>query len=338
VKIDAVLAAPPGQLGAVARMAEAAGFDGGWTIELDHEPFLGALAAALATERLEVGTGIAVGFARNPMILAQAGWDLQTYSGGRFTMGLGSQVKTHIERRYGMPWSAPAARMRDLVLAIRAIWHSWETRGPLDYRGPIYQNTFTSPTFMPDPRDLGDHGTPPIVVAGVGPLMTEVAGEVADGFVVHAFTTQRYLDEVTLPRLRKAREGAGRSMDGFEIAASALVATGETPEQLAASTEAVRSRVGFYASTPAYLSVLETHGWAEAQTQLAGLIRAKDWAGLGAAITDEMLHEFALVGSPAEVADQLVRRYEGRATRVSLAPGRVEDAPLLAAIAAAVPR
>lgn len=338
MKIDAVLAAPPSQLGQVARLAEGAGFDGGWTVELEHEPFLGALAAALATTRLEVGTGIAVAFARNPMTLAQAGWDLQAYSGGRFTMGLGSQVKAHIERRYGMPWSAPAARMRDLVLAVRAIWESWATKGPLDYRGPIYQHTLTSPAFMPDPRDLGDFGPPPIVVAGVGPLMTQVAGEVADGFVVHAFTTERYLDEVTLPRLRAAREAVGKGMDDFTISASALIATGTTPEELAASTEAVRNRVGFYASTPAYRGVLEAHGWGDLQEKLARLIAAKDWTGLGRAVDDDVLHEFAVVGSPADVAAKLHARFSGRATRLSLAPTRMEDAPLLAAIAAAMPR
>lgn len=333
MRIDTVLGVPPARMAEAARAAEAAGFAAGWTLEMDHEPFLGALAAATATERLEVGTSIAVAFARTPMTLAQAGWDLQAYSGGRFTLGLGSQVKTHIEKRYGMPWSAPAARMRELVLGIRAIWESWQTRGPLNFRGEHYRHTFTSPNFMPDPADLAGFGTPPILVAGVGPLMTSVAGEVADGYVAHAFTTERYLDEVTLPRLRAARAAAGRSMDDFTVSASAIVATGATDADLAAATETARTRIGFYASTPAYRGVLEAHGWGDVQEPLADLIRAKDWSALGAAVSDEMLREFAVVGRPDEIPGLLRRRYDGRVTRVSLAPARPEDAATIAAIA-----
>lgn len=336
MKIDTVLGVPPARMAETAREAEAAGFAAGWTVEMNHDPFLAALAAAGATDRLELGTSIAVAFARTPMTLAQLGWDLQAYSGGRFSLGLGSQVKPHIEKRYGMPWSPPAARMREMVLAIRAIWESWSTGGRLDFRGEHFRHTLMTPDFMPDPADLGDHGLPPILVAGVGPLMTDVAAEVADGFVVHPFTTERYLDEVTLPRLRAGRERAGRPWADYEVSASPLVATGETDDDLAASTEMVRRRVGFYASTPSYRPVLERHGWEGVQEELARLIRAQEWASLGAAIPDEMLAEFAIIGAEDELPERLRARYGGRATRISLAPARPEDAEILARTAVAL--
>ncbi|MBN9605106.1 MAG: TIGR03617 family F420-dependent LLM class oxidoreductase [Actinomycetales bacterium] len=341
MRVDTVLAVPPAGIAEAARRAEAAGFAAGWTVELDHDAFLGAMAAAQATTRLEVGTSISVAFGRSPLTLAQAGWDLQAYSAGRFTLGLGSQVKPHIEKRYSMPWSAPAARMREIVLAVRAIWESWATRGPLEFRGEHYTHTLMTPMFMPDPRDLPGHegpghGLPPVLIAAVGPLMAEVAGEVGDGVIAHAFTTARYLDEVTIPRLQAGRRTAGKPAEGGEVSAAVMIATGATDEDLAASTAIVRQRVGFYASTPSYRGVLDVHGWGEVQEGAAEIVRAKDWARLGEVITDEVLDAFAVVARPEELPARLRERYAGRATRVSLAPARAEDAAIIAGAASAL--
>ncbi len=197
-----------------------------WTAETSHDPFLPHVLAAEHTSTIELGTSIAVAFARSPMLLANIGWDLQAYSKGRFVLGLGSQIKPHIEKRFSMPWSKPAARMRELIQAIRAIWACWEDGTKLDFRGEFYRHTLMTPFFTPNAAELQPFGPPKIFLAGVGELMTEVAGEVCDGFICHGFTTERYLREVTLPALERGRAKAGKTMDGFEIVGPSFVVTG----------------------------------------------------------------------------------------------------------------
>ncbi len=301
--------------GMAAAEAESWGYDGWWAVETQVDAFLSAAIAAERTDRVEIGTGIAVAFARNPMTVAVQANDLQALSGGRFVLGLGSQIKPHITRRYSMEWSHPAARMREFVLAIRAIWSAWETGEQLDFRGEFYTHTLMTPFFNPGPNP---HGNPKIVLAGVGPLMTEAAGEVADGFLCHGFSTERYVREVTIPALQRGREKADRSADGFEISAPAFVVTGDTDAQIADGIAAVKQQIGFYGSTPAYRPVLELHGWQDLHDELNQLTKRGAWDQLADAIDDDVVSAFAVVGTAEEAIAELARRYGDLATRVTL--------------------
>jgi probable F420-dependent oxidoreductase len=305
---------------------EGRGYDGVWSAETSHDPFFPLLLAAQATEKIDLGTGIAVAFARNPMNLAQISWDLQAASKGRFVLGLGSQIKPHITKRFSMPWSHPADRMREMILAIRAIWASWNDGTKLDFRGDFYTHTLMTPFFNPGPNP---HGDARIFLAGVGPRMTEVAGEVCDGFLCHGFTTERYLREVTLPALERGREKAGKSLDGFEISGPMFLVTGRDEQELAAAAKGVRGQIAFYGSTPAYRPVLELHGWGELQTELNGLSKQGRWADMGDLIDDEVLEAFAVVGSPEDAARALRDRWSGTLTRLSFyAPYKIEPEEL----------
>src|SRR3954465_8624688 len=227
--------------------AERLGYDGWWALETKHDPFLGCAVAAERAEHVLLGPQIAVAFARNPMTVAVQANDVQALSGGRFVLGLGSQIKPHITKRYSMEWSHPAPRMREFVLAIRAIWEAWANGTPLDFRGDFYTHTLMTPFFDPGPNP---HGPPQVMMAAVGPKMTEAAGEVADGIFCHGFSTERYVREVTVPALQRGAEKAGRSLDGFEISAPSMIVAADTDEQLAAGVAMVRSQIGFYGSTP----------------------------------------------------------------------------------------
>lgn len=295
-----------GEAGDHARRAEAGGCDTWWATETKPDVFLAAAVAAGATERIRIGTGIAVALARNPMNVAIQANDLHLYSQGRFVLGLGSQIKAHITKRFSMPYSAPAARMREYVMAIRAIWEAWETGEKLDFRGDFYSHTLMTPMFDPGPNE---HGNPPIHLAAVGPLMTEVAGEVADGIVVHAFSTERYLREVTLPAVQRGAEKAGRSLDGFEINCPGFVVIGDTAEDRAEALALARRQIGFYGSTPAYRAVLELHGWGAAGDELETLSKTGGWDRLPEVVDDEMLDAFAVIGTADEVAAELESRF-----------------------------
>jgi len=297
-----------------ARDAEAAGYDGAWTAETSHDPFLASLLAAEHTERLQIGTGIAVAFARNPMTTAQTGHDLQTFSKGRFLLGLGSQIKPHIEKRFSMPWSQPAARMREYIAAMRAIWACWNDGEKLDFRGDFYTHTLMTPFFNPGPSG---HGAPKVFLAGVGALMTEVAGEVCDGFICHGFTTERYLREVTLPALERGRAKAGKTLEGFEICGPSFVVTGTTEEELEKAKQGTRQQIAFYGSTPAYRPVLELHGWGGLQDELNALSKQGKWVEMGELVDDEILETFAVVGEPEQVAPELLKRYGDCVSRIS---------------------
>ncbi|MFV0260725.1 MAG: LLM class F420-dependent oxidoreductase [Acidimicrobiales bacterium] len=296
-----------------AKELEAAGYDGLWTAETSHDPFLPLTLAAEHTESVELGTSIAVAFARNPMLLANLGYDLQAYS-GRFVLGLGSQIKPHITKRFSMPWSHPAARMREMVLAIRAIWDSWNNGTKLDFKGDFYTHTLMTPFFDPGPNP---HGDPKVFLAGVGRLMTEVAGEVADGFICHGFTTERFLREVTIPSLEAGRTKAGKTMDGFEIVGPSFVVTGTDEAELAEAARATKQQIAFYGSTPAYRPVLDLHGWGELQDQLNAMSKQGKWEEMADVIDDEVLNTFAVVGEPEQIAPELHTRYGDCIERIS---------------------
>lgn len=291
------------------------GYDGVWSTEISRDPFLPLLLAADRSARLEVGTAVAVAFARNPMTMAVLANDLQTFSGGRFHLGLGTQIKPHIQRRFSMPWSAPAERMREYVCALRAIWHSWQHDQPLDFRGEHYQHTLMTPMFRPGPNPFGP---PPVLVAAVGPRMVATAAEVADGLLVHSFTTARYLREVTLPLVRSVRDALDKEPAGFRVCLPGLVATGADERQLTDAVDAVRKQIAFYGATPAYRAVLELHGWGELHTELHRLSRVGEWDTMPTLVDDQVLDAFAVVGEQAAVAKEIHRRYGDLIDRFTL--------------------
>lgn len=304
---------------------EQAGYNAMWTAETDHDPFLPLAVAADHTARIELGTSIAVALARSPMTLANLAWDLQEFSSGRFLLGLGTQIEAHITRRFSMPWSKPARRMRELVLAIRAIWDTWLNGSKLDFRGEFFQHTLMTPFFTPNNETIAKVGLPKIFLAGVGPQMTEVAGEVCDGFICHGFTTERYLRDVTLPALARGRALAGKTLDDFEIVGPSFVVTGSNDAEIAEATAKTRQQLGFYGSTPAYRGVLDHHGWSELGTELHKRSVAGEWATLGESINDEVLGTFAVVGHIDTIADQLHARYGDVVSRVRMAsPGNID--------------
>jgi probable F420-dependent oxidoreductase len=315
MKVDAGIWGGLENAGRAAAQREARGYDGIWVPETSHDPFLPVTLAAEHTERLDLGTGIVVAFARNPMTLAQVSWDLQAASKGRFILGLGSQIKAHVTRRFSMPWSQPAARMREMILAIRAIWDSWNLGTKLDFRGDFYSHTLMTPFFNPG---RNPHGDARIFVAGVGEKMTQVAGEVADGFLCHGFTTRQYLDQVTLPNLAKGRAKAGKTMDDLELAGPMFVVTGRDEGEMAEAAKGVKGQIAFYGSTPAYRPVLELHGWGDLEDELNRLSKEGRWAEMGNLIDDDMLATFAVVAPRDEVAGALRDRWGDVLHRLSV--------------------
>jgi probable F420-dependent oxidoreductase len=314
LKIDSSLMFDPVKVGDMSAQLEAAGFDGAYTFEGQHDPFISLAAAAMKTEKLELMTSIAVAFARNPMSLAYQANDLQLLSKGRFILGLGTQVKAHIERRFNMTWSKPAARMREMVQAVKEVWRCWETGEKLDFAGEFYQLSLMSPTFSPGANAFG---APPIYVAGVGPLMTQVAAEVGEGLFVHPFHSPHSLHSVTMPAVEKGLNLAGKTRAEFTIAAQVITATGLSEEEVQAAEFSARNQIAFYGSTPAYLPVLQAHGWEGLQPEANRLSKEGKWADMAALVDDDMLRTFAVVGEPADVARQIVDRFEGQVERVS---------------------
>ena len=298
------------------------GYDGGFSFEAKHDPFLPLAVAAEHTSTLRLGTGIAIAFARNPMNLANQGYDMQSISGGRFVLGLGSQVKPHIEKRFSSVWSHPAERMREIVLAIKAIWNCWEGKAPLDFKGRFYTHTIMIPAFNPGPNP---YGTPPIFTGGFGPLMTAVAGEVADGFIAHPFSSRRSLLENTLPALEQGLAKSGRRRTDIEVMCATLVVTADTAEAFAASKLAARKQLAFYGSTPAYLPTLACHGWEELHRELNRLSKAGRWDDMTGLIGDDMLAEIAVDGECREIAGKLRERLAGIADNVSITHNRCPD-------------
>jgi probable F420-dependent oxidoreductase len=313
MKVDAGIMGPLHGIGDRAAAMEAFGYDGLLTAELAHDPFFPILLAADRTESVELATGIAVAFSRNPMILANIAWDLQEFSKGRFTLGLGSQIKPHIEKRFSMPWSKPAARMQDMIEAIHAIWDCWRTGEKLDHRGEFYQHTLMTPMFSPGVSEFLD---PKISLAAVGPLMTKVAGRVADGFVSHSFQTADYLRDVTMPALEQGLAERGRARSDVEVSIPMFVVSGTSEEEVAQRKQGVKQQVAFYGSTPAYKGVLEHHGWGDAQPELNRMSKEGKWVEMADVIDDEMLSHFAIVAEPSGVAPLVRERFGGLVDRV----------------------
>jgi probable F420-dependent oxidoreductase len=304
--------------------AEKEGYDAVWAAETTHDPFLTLASGALATERLQLGTGIVVAFGRSPMITALQANDLQLLSKGRLLLGLGSQIKPHIEKRYSMPWSHPAPRMREYILALHAIWSSWHESTKLEFRGDFYNHTLMTPFFDPGPNP---YGAPKVFLAAVGEKMAEVAGEVADGLLVHPFSTERYLREVTLPVVERSLAKSGRSRDDFQVSYSGFVVTGSTEAERAAAKAAVQKQIAFYGSTPAYRPVFELHGWGDLQPELNSLSRSGNWDEMAGLITDEVLETFAIVAPIDEVSAQITKRFGGAVDRFSFyAPDQYDKA------------
>jgi len=314
MKIDSGVFLEATELPEAVKTIESLGFDGIYTLEGPNDPFISATVAATSSQDLTIMTSIAVAFARNPMNLAYIGNDLQNLSKGRFILGLGTQVKSHVEHRFSMPWGKPVARMRDMVLAIRAIWDSWQTGERLNYQGEYYHHTLMVPTFMPKPNP---YGPPKIYLAGVGPKMTAMVGELADGYFVHPFGSKKSLDELTMPALQAGFDKAGRDGKGFDIAAQIMTATGLDSQQMDEAIASARNQIAFYGSTPAYLPVLEVHGWGDMHLEWKQMVKENRWGDMASSVTDDMLHAFATVGTPEEVAKQIVERSDGRLQRVS---------------------
>jgi probable F420-dependent oxidoreductase len=291
----------PAQVKAIEHM----GFDAVWTAETQHDAFLPLVLAAEHTRNIQLGTAIAVAFARSPGNLAYIAWDLAKYSRGRFILGLGSQVKAHNIRRFGATWEKPAAKMREIVLAIRALWECWQNRTPLNFRGEFFNLNLMTPFFDPGPHE---YSRIPIYIAGVNPLMCQVAGEVCDGLHVHPLTSPDYLREVILPNVMKGLEKSGRTREDMTICLSFFAIPTDDPDR-SAIEQMVRQQIGFYASTPAYKGVMELHGWQDAQAQLSKLVREGRWKEIPEAITDEMLHAFAVVGPWTELPTLIKTRY-----------------------------
>ena len=297
----------------VAVEAEKSGYDAVWFGETSHDPMVSIALAARSTSRVKLGTGVTIALARSPMTLAVTANDLQLATEGRLLLGLGSQVKAHVTRRFSMPWIQPVGQMREFVLAMRAIWRSWHEGEALDFHGDYYSHTLMTPFFNPGPNP---YGPPPVFLAGVGSKMITLAGEVADGFMCHGFATERYLREVVVPSLRAGRATSGHELDGFEISGLPFVVTGATEEQLAASVAGVREQIAFYAATPAYRAVLELHGWGDLQIELNAMTKAGRWKEMGGLIDDEVLNTFAVVAEPDQVAAEVLRRYRDIFTRM----------------------
>lgn len=303
-----------GKVPEAARRAEADGYDGLVTLENRHDPFLPLAVAATVTDRVELATGIAIAFARSPMVVANLGWDLQRASGGRVSIGLGSQIRPHNEKRFSVPWSPPAPRLKEYVEALRAIWRCWAEGGRLDYRGRHYTFTLMTPNFVPEPLA----GPPPrITLAAVGPAMLKVAGEVADGVRLHPFCTRAYVDEVVIPRLETGLAARGRTRADFEINGGGFIATGADDAAVAKMVEWVRMRIGFYGSTPAYWPVLEKHGLGDLGRKLNALSKEGRWADMTAEIPDDLVHLMCAVGRHDEIAGAIERRFRGVADTVS---------------------
>jgi probable F420-dependent oxidoreductase len=305
------------RVGEYSRRAEAMGFGAVWSAETRHDPFLPLAVAATTTRHIGLGTAIAIAFARSPMILAHIAWDLQKASGGRFVLGLGSQVKAHNERRFSVPWSAAAPRLREVVSALRAIWTSWQERTRLDFRGQSYRFNLMIPFFDPGPIE---HPHVPVYLAGVNPQMCRVAGEIADGLHVHSFHSARYLRECVHPAVQEGLNRAGRSRADFTFRASTMVVLGDTAEERRKQARAVKQQIAFYASTRTYQPVLAAHGLEDLVPRLHAKSLAGDWEGMTDLIGDETLDLFAVSGPFEEIGDRIRERYRGLYDRTQLYP------------------
>ena len=316
MKVDGGVGNDLSRVGAQAKELEEMGFSGLQTAETAHDPFIPLAVAAMHTENVDLVTGIAVAFARTPMVLASVAHDVNYASQGRFILGLGSQIRAHITKRFSMPWSHPAARMREFILALRAIWANWYDKEPLAFTGKFYTHTLMTPFFSPTNNEFG---APRVFLAAVGPLMTEVAGEVADGVIVHPFTTETYLRNTTLPSLEKGWAKSGKSREDFEISYPVFVVTGRDEKELEAAKVATKQQLAFYGSTPAYKVVLDSVGAGELQPELNKMSKQGRWAEMGTLFDDELLAAFAVIEEPDRIAGSIKSRFGDVVDRTSAA-------------------
>ncbi|MCB1615482.1 MAG: TIGR03617 family F420-dependent LLM class oxidoreductase [Pseudomonadales bacterium] len=315
MKIDTTMVLEnPARSVSLAKELEDAGYDTAYSFEGQHDPFLPLAMAATSTSRITLGTGIAVAFARNPMSLAYLSHDLQQIAKGRFILGLGTQIQAHIEKRFSCQWSQPVSRMKEYILATKAILSSWQQESRLHFEGDFFRHSLMTPAFNPGPNPFG---MAKIFAAGVGPKMTEAMGEVADGFFIHPFNTGKSVENITLPRLRAGLNKAGKKRQDIELSCSIIIGTGSTEEALNNTREKVRRQIAFYASTPAYKPVLDCHNWGELQPELNRLSKSGKWESMSALISDEMLDEIAIVCERKYLAERLFERCNGKFDRLN---------------------
>ena len=312
----------PREAGVAFRHLEEIGYDGAFSFEAKHDPFLPLVLASGSTQQLQLGTAIAIAFARSPMNLANLAHGLQSISGGRFILGLGSQVRPHIVNRFSMPWSSPARRMSEIVRAVKAIFACWEGEAPLAFEGEFYRHTLMIPAFDPGPNEFGP---PPIYTGGFGPLMTQVAGESADGFFAHPFNTRLSLQQNMMPALEKGLAKAGRRRENLDIICATLTVTADREEDFERVKLAARKQLAFYGSTPAYRPTLDCHGWGELHLELNRLSKLGRWDDMTGLISDEVLEAIAVVGPRDQIARKLHDRLDGLADGVSLTHNRAPD-------------
>ncbi|MBC6937236.1 MAG: TIGR03617 family F420-dependent LLM class oxidoreductase [Chloroflexi bacterium] len=299
--------------GDLARQVEDYGFDGLWTAETAHNPFLPLTHAAAATRRISLGTAIAVAFPRSPMVTAGIAWDLAEQSKGRFVLGLGTQVKAHITRRFSTEWNAPVPRLREYIESMRAIWNTWQNGAPLRYQGEHYKFTLMTPFFAPTPMPYADI---PVYIAGVNEGLCRLAGELCQGFHVHAFHTPRYLKEVIIPAIESGLQKTGRARADIRLSCAIFVVTGSSAEEMQNHAVMAKSQIAFYASTPSYAAVMELHGWGDLAQKLNAMSREGRWSEMWQEISDDMLDEFAVVAPPDELPHKMKERYDGLLDRV----------------------
>ncbi|MEP5766502.1 MAG: TIGR03617 family F420-dependent LLM class oxidoreductase [Halieaceae bacterium] len=321
--IDGPFYAQLGQAAEESRRLRDIGYDGLYTLEGPGDPFLPLAIASEHCPEMTIATGIAVAFPRNPSHIAYQAWDLQRFSGGRFMLGIGSQVRAHIEKRFGIEFNPPATRMREYIQAVKAFFNCWQHDVPLDFQGQFYRHTLMTPMFNPGPLDCGP---PPILLGAMGPRMTEIAGEVADGLIVHPFNTLPFLEQQQYPSLQRGLEQAGRSEDDFILQIAGICVTGSSEEEYRAAETTVRGLLAFYGSTPAYLPPMQAIGYEALQPELNKLSKQGRWEDMAGLIDDDFLKAFAVCGEPDTIAPQLRQKYGDRATRLSIyAPYALPD-------------
>lgn len=315
MKIDGPFYADMAGAAAEAKRLAGIGYDGVYTLEGSWDPFLPLALASEHAPDLDIATGIAVAFPRNPSHIAYQAWDLQKFSQGKFMLGIGSQIKAHIEKRFGLPFGPPAARMREYILAVKAFFDCWQNETKLDFQGEYYRHTLMTPMFNPGPNP---YGVPPILLGALGPLMTQVAGEVADGLIIHPFNSVPFVQENALPAVRKGLDKSARSEDDFIIQVNAIVITGETDEAYHAAEQSVKGLLGFYSSTPAYRPPMDAVGLGDLQPKLNALSKEGKWEQLGNYINDEFLDAFCVRGKPEDIAGKLKEQYGSYADRLAI--------------------
>lgn len=303
------------EAGPAAAAAEAGGFDGVLSFEIANDPFIPLAFAAVATKRIQLGTSIAVCFPRSPMIMATSAWDLHLQSQGRFTLGLGTQVKGHNVRRFSVPWSPPQPRLREYVQSLRTIWRCWETGEKLDFQGEHYAFSLMTPEFSPPKSELGPI---PISIAAVGPALLRLAGEVCDGVRLHVFATRKYVEEMALPEIQSGLKKAGRDRSNFEVWGGGFIVTGKDEAALVQEREAVRYRIAFYGSTRSYHPILALHGWEDLGLKLHEMSKKGQWKQMAAQVPDEVLEEFAVIATYDNLVSKLTERFGGQTDCITL--------------------